>query len=211
MVVHILTTVSGPLVNGIELSTSVDVVLLAFRLTLGAMILAHGYHHIFGSGGVSGTAQWFSGIGFRPARVHAWMSGTVELAVGAALILGLLTALASAGLIGTMAVAGWAAHRRNGFFIFRDGYEYVLVVGVAALTLAAVGPGTISADNALGIVDYGAQHSGLLGSVAVVLAGGGGLLGAALLLGIGWRPEREPTGQSHRPSTSTDEQARGEA
>lgn len=176
--------------NSIELTPSVDVVLLAFRLTLGAMILAHGYNHLFGSGGVTGTARWFGGLGFRPARVHAWMSGTVELVVGAALMLGLLTALASAGLIGTMAVAGWAAHRRNGFFIFRDGYEYVLVVAVAALALAAVGPGTISADDALGVVNYGAEHPGLLGSQAVLLAGGGGLLGAALLLGLGWRPRQ---------------------
>jgi putative oxidoreductase len=177
-------------VNGIEITPSVDVVLLLFRLTLGAMILAHGYNHLFGPGGVSGTARWFGGLGFRPARVHAWMSGGVELMVGAALVIGLLTAVASAGLIGTMAVAGWAAHRRNGFFIFRDGYEYVLVVAVAALALAAVGPGTISADDALGVVDYGAEHPGLLGSQAALLAGGGGLLGAAVLLGLGWRPRQ---------------------
>jgi putative oxidoreductase len=176
--------------DGVDPTTTVDVVILAFRITLGAMILMHGYNHLFGTGGIAGTAGWFDGLGFRPARLHAWMSGLVELAVGVGLILGLLTALACAGLIGTMAVAGWAAHRPNGFFIFRDGYEYVLVVAVAALALAAVGPGSLSLDHAAGIVDYGSGEPGLLGAVGALVAGVGGLLGAALLLGVGWRPAR---------------------
>ncbi|HRI94018.1 MAG TPA: DoxX family protein [Nocardioides sp.] len=180
--------------NGIEVSTP-DIVLLLFRTTLGVMIIAHGYNHLFGVGGVDGTARWFESLGFRPARVHALMSGILELAVGVGLILGLLTALACAGLIGTMAVAGWVAHRPNGFFIFRDGYEYVLVVAVAALTLAALGPGTVSADAVLGVVDYGSwQSSGLIGLVAVIVAGFGGLIGAVVLLGTGWRPARRSDG-----------------
>jgi putative oxidoreductase len=79
-------------VSAIELTTSVDVVLMAFRATLGVMILMHGYNHLFGPGGVAGTARWFGGLGFRPAKVHALMSGLVELAVGFGLVFGLLTA-----------------------------------------------------------------------------------------------------------------------
>jgi putative oxidoreductase len=179
-------------VNHIELTASVDVALLAFRVTLGVMILLHGYNHLFGPGGVAGTGRWFASLGFRPARMHALMSGLVELAVGSGLVLGLVTALACAGLIGTMAVAGWTAHRPNGFFIFRDGYEYVLVVAVAALMLATVGPGTLSLDKVVGLVDYDSHRMGLRGVAGAVVAGGGGLLGAALLLGVGWRPARKP-------------------
>lgn len=162
--------------------------LLIFRVTLGGMILMHGKNHIWGPGGIEGTARWFASIGFRPARVHALMSGFCELAVGAGLIVGLLTPIACAGLIATMCVAGWAAHRPNGFFIFKDGYEYVLVVAVAALALATVGPGTISLDNAFGLIDYGTPLSaGMVGSTGALIAAIGGLGGAALLLLTGWR------------------------
>jgi len=78
----------------------------------------------------------------------------------------------------------------------------VLVVAVAALTLAALGPGTVSADAVLGVVDYGSwQSSGLIGLVAVIVAGFGGLIGAVggligavVLLGTGWRPARRSDG-----------------
>lgn len=175
--------------NGFEVTGTVDAVLLAFRCTLGVMILLHGHNHLWGAGGVEGTARWFGGLGFRPAKVHALMSGVVELAVGVALVVGLLTPLVCAAMIGTMVVAGWTAHRPNGFFIFRDGYEYVLVVAVAAVALAAVGPGTWSLDSALGIVDYAdPRANGLLGGDGALIAAGGGLLGGVLLLAFGWRP-----------------------
>ncbi len=178
--------------NGLEITTEVDVVLLAFRTTLGVMIFLHGYNHLWGKGGVEGTARWFGGLGFRPAKLHALMSGYLELAVGIGLVLGLLTSLACAAMIGTMVVAGWTAHRPNGFFIFRDGYEYVLVVAVAAVALATFGPGTWSVDSVIGVVDYtDAAHLGLLGGRGALVAAGGGLLGGALMLAFGWRPVRD--------------------
>lgn len=177
--------------NGIEVTTPVDIVLLVFRVTLGVMIVMHGKNHLWGAGGVEGTARWFHSIGFRPAKVHALMSGYMELAIGAGLIVGLLTPFACAGLIGTMIVAGWAAHRPNGFFIFKDGYEYVLVVAVAAVALATVGAGTLSLDQAVGLIDYSPEApdfgNGLLGGDGALVAAGGGLLGGVLLLVTGWR------------------------
>src|SRR5690349_22368201 len=143
----------GGTMNGIEITHTMDVVLLGFRCTLGVMIFLHGLNHLWGPGGVDGTARWFASIGFRPAKVHALMSGATELSVGLGLVVGLLVPFACAALIGTMVVAGWAAHRPNGFFIFRDGYEYVLVVAVAAVALAAVGPGTFSLDSVVGLID----------------------------------------------------------
>src|SRR5581483_2862258 len=82
-----------------------DLALLLIRTVLGGMIFLHGYNHLFGAGGVEGTARWFASLGFRPAKVHALMSGYVELAAGVGLLLGLLNALACAALIGTMCVA----------------------------------------------------------------------------------------------------------
>lgn len=177
--------------NGLDITGGVDIVLLALRCALGAMIFLHGWNHLFGAGGVEGTARWFGGLGFRPARLHALMSGVVELTAGVGLLVGLLTPFACAALVGTMLVAGWTAHRPNGFFIFRDGYEYVLLVAVAAIAVATVGPGTWSLDSVLGLVDYQDPAApGLVGGLGALIAAGAGLVGGALLLMLGWRPDR---------------------
>ena len=176
---------------------AIDLALLLVRVTLGLVMIMHGKNHLWGKGGVEGTARWFASLGFRPARVHALLSGYGELAAGAALLVGLFTSLACASVIGTMCVAGWAAHRPNGFFIFRDGYEYVLVIGVAALALGILGPGGISLDAALGIVDYDNPSSaGLIGRTGGLLALGLGVGGAVILLATSWRPVKNPNGNA---------------
>jgi putative oxidoreductase len=171
-----------------------DFALMMVRVTLGIVMIMHGRNHLWGPGGVEGTARWFASIGFRPAKLHALLSGYGEIAAGVALVLGLLTPLACAAVIATMCVAGWAAHRPNGFFIFRDGYEYVLVIGVAALALAILGPGGLSLDTALGIVDYDAPaEAGLVGRTGGLLALVGGIGGAVVLLATSWRPAKATT------------------
>ena len=51
-----------------------------------------------------------------------------------------------------MLVAGITAHRKNGFFIFRpgQGWEYVMILAVAAFAVGAIGAGEWSIDHALG-------------------------------------------------------------
>jgi putative oxidoreductase len=44
---------------------SLDLGLLALRLALGAMLMAHGLNKAFGPGGFAGTARWFEGLGLR--------------------------------------------------------------------------------------------------------------------------------------------------
>jgi putative oxidoreductase len=89
-----------------------------------------------------------------------------------------------------MVVAGWAAHRPNGFFIFRDGYEYVLVVANTAAAIAILGPGGFSLDAVFGVVNYDhPAHSGLVGLAGGLVAVTGGLIGGVLLLALGWRPK----------------------
>lgn len=163
--------------------TWLDVGLLIIRLSLGGTLIMHGWNHWRGGGKIAGTARWFEGLGLRPGVVHAWTSVVTELGAGALLILGLLTPIACAGAIGPMAVAGIAAHRRNGFFVFRDGYEYVLMIALVAVALAAMGPGTASVDHALGIR--------LVGGVGVLIAVVLGLGGAGALLSVAWRPATE--------------------
>jgi putative oxidoreductase len=163
---------------------AVDLALLVFRVSVGAVMLAHGYNHIFGGGRIPGTARWFESLGMRPGVVHAWMASITELAAGTSLILGLLTPLGAAGVIGVMLVAWITNHRGNGFFIFRpgEGWEYVMTLTFAGLLLATIGAGGWSLDDALGLRD---DLAGVPGLLIGVLAGGGG---AALLLAATWRP-----------------------
>jgi putative oxidoreductase len=162
---------------------AVDLALLILRVGLGTVFIAHGYNHVFGGGKIAGTARWFESLGMRPGPLHAWTASLTELGAGLLLILGLLTPLACAGVVGTMGVAWITNHLRNGFFIFRpgEGYEYVMTLTLAALALAGLGGGEWSLDNALDVF----QPGGWLGLGIAVLAGGGG---AVMLLAVFWRP-----------------------
>src|SRR3954471_12442841 len=99
-------------------TTAADLSLLVFRCVLGVVFLAHGYNHIFGGGKIAGTGRWFTSLGMRPGILHAWFASLTELGAGALLLLGLLTPLACAGVIGVMLVAWITNHRDKGFFVF---------------------------------------------------------------------------------------------
>lgn len=172
-----------------------DVGLLLIRLVLGGTLIMHGWNHWRGGGKIAGTARWFDGLGLRPGLMQAWASVVTELGAGTLLVLGLLTPLGCAGAIGPMAVAGVVAHRRNGFFVFRDGYEYVLMISVVAVALAALGPGRISLDHAAGI-----RFAGTAGVLTALIAGLGG---AALLLAASWRPAAVQPSAPPEPQPAT--------
>jgi putative oxidoreductase len=163
---------------------AVNLALLLFRCGLGAVMIAHGYNHIYGGGKIAGTAGWFGSMGMRPPLVQAWLASLTELGAGALLVLGLLTPFGGAGIVGVMVVAWAINHRGNGFFIFRpgEGWEYVMTLAICGVVVGTVGPGEWSLDDAFGILDDLAGTTGLLISA---LAGG---LGAALLLATCWRP-----------------------
>jgi len=159
-----------------------DLALLILRVVLGAIFVLHGWNHGFGAGGLDGTARWFAGLGLRPARIHAIVSTYLELAVGAALLAGLFTPFAAAGAIGIMATAFATVHRPNGFFIFKDGYEYVLLVAAALTTLAILGPGSWSLDDVFGVRDDLIGWEWGIGALVV------GVLSTAGMLAACWRP-----------------------
>jgi putative oxidoreductase len=165
------------------MASSATAALLLLRVVLGVVMIAHGRNHWLGGGKIAGTARWFSGLGLRNGTLQAWLSVVTEIGAGLLLILGLLTPLACAAVISVMLVAGLLAHRRNGFFVFKDGYEYVLVIGVACLALAVLGPGRFSVDAAAGW-DVTSWTGG-------AIALGVGLLGTAGLLVTFYRPERK--------------------
>jgi putative oxidoreductase len=162
--------------------TVVDIAAMLLRLVVGLTVLAHGYNHLFGGGGLAGTTRWFGSLGLRPPKLHAVLSGVGEVIAGAALAIGLLTPLAAAFIVGAMVIAGITVHRRNGFFVFRDGYEYVLMIGVVCAVIGLLGPGAASVDRVLGIDVWG--------GAGLALVVGLGVLGATTLLALTWRPAR---------------------
>jgi putative oxidoreductase len=166
---------------------AIDLALLILRCTLGVVMLAHGVNHIVGGGKIAGTGRWFASMGMRPGIVHAWLASVTEVGAGVLLLVGLLTPLACAGVVGVMAVAWIINHRGNGFFIFRpgEGWEYVMTLALAAVALGALGPGEWSLDEALDVRDD------LSGTTGLLVAAVGGAGGAALLLAGCWRPPRE--------------------
>ena len=131
-----------------------DLGLLALRLVLGAVFLAHGAQKAFGAfggPGFEGAAGFIGSIGFRRARFWTALAVGGELAAGFLFLLGLLTPLAGLLVLATMAVAIAKVHGPKGFFVQDGGYEYNLVLIVTALAVAAIGPGRFSLDYVLGL------------------------------------------------------------
>ncbi|MEU5755913.1 DoxX family protein [Streptomyces sp. NPDC047829] len=161
-----------------------DAALLAVRVVLGTVMVVHGWNHWRGGGGITGTAGWFAGLGLRRPRLQAWLSVLTEIGAGALLVLGLFTSLACAAVLSVMLVAGLLAHRPHGFFVFKEGYEYVLVLGVLAVALGAWGPGEYALDTAADVAVTGWTGAGLVLGVGAAATAG--------LLAVFWRP-RETT------------------
>jgi putative oxidoreductase len=160
--------------------TAIDIALLLLRLWAAIVIIAHGVNH---GRTQAGTAKWFASKGFRSPQLNARISALNEIAIGLALIAGLLTSVAAGGLVATMFVAFWSIHRFAGFFNFHspdEGWEYVATLSVIGVALAIAGPGRYSVDEALGIAGNMDEWVGL----AII---GAGLLVAVAQLATFWR------------------------
>jgi putative oxidoreductase len=160
-------------------NTAFDVGLLILRLVLGPTLAAHGFNKFFGGGRIPGTARWFESIGMKPGKFHAAVAATTEVSAGLGLAAGLLTPIPAAGFVALMLVAAWTVHRANGFFIVKEGWEYNLVLAVAAVAVATTGAGRFSLDRVLfgsHWPDWLYGWGGLLVSVLLGLAGALGLL-----------------------------------
>jgi putative oxidoreductase len=159
-----------------------DVAVLVLRLCLGITMAAHGFNKFFAGGRLPGTAGWFDGMGMRPGWLHARVAAGSEVAAGLGLSIGFLTPVAAAGFVALMLVAGWTVHRGNGFFIVKQGWEYNVVLAVAAVVVAALGAGRFSVDASL------LGGSWLAGWTAAAIALGLGLVGGAGQLALFYRP-----------------------
>ena len=130
-----------------------DLGLLLLRIAVGGDFLAHGLQKVFGlwgGPGVGAFAVALDGFGYQSTGVLAWAVALGQLVGGAAVVLGLFTPLAAAGLL-AMALNAVLLDQHNGFFVSGPpgaaAVEFEVVLGLAAAALVLTGPGRLALDN----------------------------------------------------------------
>jgi putative oxidoreductase len=175
---------------------------LLLRLSVGGFFIGHGTQKLFGwfgGHGLDATAAGFEQMGLRPGRRNAIAAGAAEAGGGALFAAGLATPLAASALTATMLTAIKTVHGKNGPWLSNGGYEYNVVLIAAALILVEAGPGPLSLDAALG-----RERSGTGWTLAALLAGGVGALGAHLAAAAAPQAPEQATSQ---PAAETNSQA----
>jgi putative oxidoreductase len=119
--------------------------LFIMRLALGAVMVAHGYHKVFG--GLHHHAQMVAGLGL-PGWL-GYVSAFAEFFGGLLVLVGLFTRLAAFAICVDMAVAIWKVHWHNGL-TGEKGYEFPLALGAIAFGLIFLGSGPIALDHLRG-------------------------------------------------------------
>ena len=116
--------------------------LLALRLVVGTVMIAHGYGKVF-HGGLAQHVQRVSSLGL-PGWL-AYPSAFAEFFGGMLLIAGFLTRFVALAVLIDMLVAIWKIHWKNGMF-GKGGYEFPLTLATIALALIFFGAGPIAID-----------------------------------------------------------------
>ncbi len=121
--------------------------LLVMRLTLGAIMTAHGYHKVFG--GLHGFTHAIGSMGL-PSWL-GYVSAFTELLGGLLLIIGFFTRPAALAISINLSVAIWKVHLHNGLLGSLDhpGYEFPLAAATIAFALIFFGAGPIALDHVL--------------------------------------------------------------
>jgi putative oxidoreductase len=129
--------------------------LLALRLPLGVIFMAHGSQKLFGlfgGQGVSGTIKTFEEkMGIPP--ILTILAMIAEFGGGLGVLIGCLTRLSALGIASVMVVAIYKVHLVNGFFLNLacvpgrgSGIEYNIALLGMAVYLVMNGGGSWSAD-----------------------------------------------------------------
>lgn len=120
--------------------------LVALRLTLGIIFIAHSSHKVYGH--LHDYAGFMTSLG-----IPAWLgyvSAFTEFLGGVLLILGSLTRVAAFALVVDMTVAIAKVHWKHGL-LGNGGYEFPLTLWAMAFALIFFGAGPISIDAIRGV------------------------------------------------------------
>jgi putative oxidoreductase len=118
--------------------------LLFMRLTLGAVMVVHGSHKVFG--GLHNHAHFVASLGL-PAW-SGYLSAFTEFLGGLLILAGLFTRAAAFAICINMIVAIWKVHWHNGL-TGDHGFEFPLSLAALAFALIFFGAGPIAIDHIL--------------------------------------------------------------
>lgn len=127
----------------------IDSALLLMRVMLGLVLAAHGSQKLFGwfgGGGIKGTTKMVQSLNIHPPVFWAYVNGICEFGGGVLTMLGMLWPIGPVMIIANMLVAIYRARWEKGFWEFKGGYEYDLMILVNALALGMIGAGRYSVD-----------------------------------------------------------------
>ncbi|MBU1292915.1 DoxX family protein [Patescibacteria group bacterium] len=117
---------------------------LVLRVVVGVIFALHGYQKL--EMGVPGVTGFLAGLGFPMPAVFAVLLIAAELVGGILLILGLFTYW-NTRILGIVAVVALlTVHISKGFFVSAGGYEFILLILAATISLMITGPGKWSLD-----------------------------------------------------------------
>lgn len=125
-----------------------ELALLAGRLTIGVVFIAHGWNKLF-TNGMDATVRTFTEGGIPLPGFSAWFTALTELLGGLAFVLGVALPLAAIPVCVVTIGAIVFVHAQNGFFAQTGGFEYVLVLTGATLAFGFNG-GRYALDQLLG-------------------------------------------------------------
>jgi putative oxidoreductase len=125
------------------LTQTIGVTLL--RVVVGIIFVLHGAQKTFEQT-FPGVQGFFESLGIPLAAVAAPAVSLLELVGGILLIVGAFTRIVAALLTVNMIVAIATVHVAAGFFVDAGGYEFVLLLGAAAVAIALIGAGRFSVD-----------------------------------------------------------------
>jgi putative oxidoreductase len=150
-----------------------DTGMLLVRAAIGLLLMGHGAQHAlgwFGGYGAKGTGRWLEGFNFPHGRRFALLLGGSEIGIGALFGAGFLVPVAAAGIVAIALAAAMTDHAGKGLWIWKSGYEYVLILGVVAVAVTFAGPGAASVDQ---LLDLGLSGTGWgIGAAVAGLASG---------------------------------------
>ena len=119
------------------------------RFTIGATIFMHGWAKVTGPG-ATGVGRMFGGLSLPAPGLLAYCAIGLETVGAACVAVGLFTRFFAAALAVEMLIAMFAVHWANGFLVSvaqqKNGYEFVLLLGVVLFAIAIRGGGPYSVD-----------------------------------------------------------------
>ena len=113
-----------------------DLASLIMRVVLGVIFVWHGYDKIFVKG-LPAITGFLGTLSFPLPAVFAYILSYGELLAGLLLIIGLFTHWAAKFVAIVALVAFFTVHLKNGFSVGNGGYEYVILIFAAAISILA--------------------------------------------------------------------------